>query len=180
MAKHVINVSLNEKSIDDAIRELEKYKRDFDRKLELFARKLAQTCMRLEKVNLSMFPAEEWNADTGQTGVNSSGTTIQDILDSIDYKPGEVITNGYVYYVVTGNEFAPYVEFGTGIIGQKNPHEAPTWAYDINKHGESGWVYVDSNGHKQWTKGMRAKPFVFMSVMELSTKVSEIAREVFG
>lgn len=180
MAKHVINVSLSEQSIQQAIKELEKYKRDFDKKLETLAMRLAREGMYLAKSYLRQYKDKEYIFGEGDQGVSSVGASMQDILDSIEYKPGEVITDGYTYYIMTGNEFAPYVEFGTGIIGQRNPHEEPTWTYDVNKHGESGWFYFDEQGKAHWTKGVPARPFMYNTVVELALKASQIAREVFG
>ena len=37
-----------------------------------------------------------------------------------------------------------YLEFGTGIVGAKNPHDEATkigWDYDMNDHGEKGWTF---------------------------------------
>lgn len=37
-----------------------------------------------------------------------------------------------------------YLEFGTGIVGAKNPHDEATkigWEYDMNDHGEKGWTF---------------------------------------
>lgn len=184
MAKHVINVSLDEKSIQNAIKELEKYKRDFYKKLETLSMRLAREGMYLARAYLMEYKDEEYVVGEGEQGVGSvgakQGLTISDIINSIDYKAGEVITDGYTYYIMTGNEFAPYVEFGTGIVGQKNPHENPTWTYDINHHGESGWFYVDASGKSHWTKGVPARPFMYNTVMHLAVRASEIAREVFG
>lgn len=37
-----------------------------------------------------------------------------------------------------------YLEFGTGIVGQRNPHPEASkygWLYDINNHGDKGWTF---------------------------------------
>ena len=37
-----------------------------------------------------------------------------------------------------------YLEFGTGIVGAKNPHDEATkigWTYDMKDHGEKGWTF---------------------------------------
>jgi len=75
---------------------------------------------------------------------------------------------------------AMFVEFGTGIEGEDNPHPNVTfndafWEYDTNSHGEKGWWYPtdesDTNPTKKysekkgiwfaWTKGMPARPFMY-------------------
>lgn len=52
---------------------------------------------------------------------------------------------------------AIFVEYGTGIVGKNSPHPVP-WEYDINEHGDKGWVYQDEDGW-HWTKGMASKPY---------------------
>jgi len=68
--------------------------------------------------------------------------------------------------LTVAGEHMMYVEFGTGIVGQQSPHPAPLfmggdWAYDINDHGDAGWVYYDEAGAKRWTKGAKAKPVLY-------------------
>ena len=63
-----------------------------------------------------------------------------------------------------GSDYAIFVEYGTGIVGAQNPHPqpAPGWSYDVNEHGEKGWVYFDrKQNRKRWTKGEVAHAFVY-------------------
>lgn len=44
----------------------------------------------------------------------------------------------------TTEEQMSYIEFGTGIVGKQSPHELAEeqgWQYDVNQHGEKGWVF---------------------------------------
>lgn len=46
-----------------------------------------------------------------------------------------------------------YLEFGTGIIGERNRHPEASkygWKYDINNHGDKGWTFIRSkeNGNE--------------------------------
>jgi hypothetical protein len=65
-------------------------------------------------------------------------------------------------YVNVNDEYAMYVEFGTGIVGSEHPHPMP-WAYDINNHGEEGWKYIGKDGKLHWTAGQESKPFMYES-----------------
>jgi len=82
--------------------------------------------------------------------------------------------------IAVTSDYAMFVEFGTGIIGQTNPHPnlsfgGEEWMYDVNDHGISGWWYPttesDPNPTKKydankntwfaWTAGQEAKPFMY-------------------
>lgn len=184
MAIHTINVSLDERSIQKAIQELEQYKRDFYKKLDILAMRLAREGMYLARAYLMEYKDEEYVVGEGEQGISSTGVRINDLINSINYQAGEVITDGYTYYVFTGNDCAKYVEFGTGIIGKQNPHDKPDagWVYDYKNHGDSGWFYVSeaTDGKSHWTKGVPSRPFMYKTAMQLAVRASEIAREVFG
>jgi len=77
---------------------------------------------------------------------------------------------------ISGDEVF-YFEYGTGVIGESNPHPKDPWDYDINNHGENGWNYIPTaNHHLEYadyiftgkdgdivahTKGMPSKPFIY-------------------
>lgn len=105
-----------------------------------------------------------------------------ELLNSIQSEPGAMISNGSQWIIYTGCEWAPFVEFGTGIIGSGNPHPDPglaNWKYDVNGHGEAGWHYYKDGGW-HWTKGMPSRPFMYETGRDLRKIVPKIAKEVFG
>lgn len=75
------------------------------------------------------------------------------------------------------NDYAIFVEYGTGVVGESNPHPQPSrngWVYDINEHGDSGWWYpsresdpnptrtmTKSGDWIAWTSGMPSRPFMY-------------------
>ena len=71
---------------------------------------------------------------------------------------GNTITGG----IKTTDEKDTYKEFGTGIVGSQNPHVSEFlaksgWKYDVNEHGEKGWIYPKEDGTFGWTKGIPAE-----------------------
>ena len=76
-----------------------------------------------------------------------------------------------------------YKEYGTGIVGSQNPHVAEAlqqagWKYDVNNHGEKGWIYPTENGYK-WTKGQPASKEFWNALMKAEEMFPEIVREEF-
>lgn len=147
-------------------RDIHQYRNDLADKCYDFAEKMAEAGIALAKLKISGYDAIE----TGE------------LLNSLNMEPGDVVTNGASFVIYTGCDWAPYVEFGTGVIGSENPHPdtgLSNWKYDVNSHGESGWFYY-KDGTWHWTKGMISRPFMYETGQELADKVVKIAHEVFG
>ena len=74
---------------------------------------------------------------------------------------------------------AAYVEFGTGVVGAGAPHPNPIgWAYDVNGHGEKGWMYPGDDGKWHWTKGMPSRPYMYETAQMMAQAVPDVAAEV--
>lgn len=65
------------------------------------------------------------------------------------------------------SDYAIYVEMGTGIIGQNDPHPNQmklgiSWQYDVNDHGTDGWRYYDEDSKRlRWTAGQASRPYIY-------------------
>lgn len=75
-----------------------------------------------------------------------------------------------------------YKEYGTGIVGSQNPHVAEAlasigWKYDVNEHGEKGWVYPKGDGTFGWTKGQPASKKFWQALQKAEEMFPEIGRE---
>lgn len=161
-----IRVGLSVSEFKKAAEEVEKYKKEITRKTRKLAERLAEEGVELAKIKISEYPA----IDTGE------------LLNSMQAEAGDVIQYGSKWIVFTDCPHAAYVEFGTGIVGERDPHPDTSlvgWRYDINEHGEAGWHYY-KNGEWHWTKGMQSRPFMYETGRDLRMKVSKIAKEVFA
>lgn len=82
--------------------------------------------------------------------------------------------------IVIGSDYASFIEYGTGVVGQNSPHPNASkvgWIYDVNGHGYSGWWYPTTeealskypNSPRRiidgqlygFTRGQESKPFVY-------------------
>ena len=163
MSKTVIRFSLEEKDIDRAIREVKQFKREFLDKCNELVKELTEHGAKVAKVKVA-------ELDAIYTGA---------LMNSIEgyYSP---TTN--VGIIKAGTYYAAYVEFGTGVVGSQSRHPNPgKWQYDINGHGDEGWVYYDDESGKfRWTKGFKSRPFMYNTARELERDCKKIAEEVFG
>ena len=163
MAKKVISFSLDEKEINRAIRELKQYKKSFLEKCDRLVKALTDEGANIAKIQIKMLDA----------------VYTHELMNSIE---GYFSSTSHVGIIKAGAYYAAYVEFGTGVVGSQSPHPDPQgWQYDVNGHGDKGWVYYDDEGGKfRWTKGFKSRPFMYNTARELEKVCKEIAEEVFG
>ena len=134
-----VQLNLNMDNIDKTIRDLGKLSVNMETEIALGIYEVAELIKNKAEQNLM------------EQGLGGSSITVdvQTFDDHIEiYSP---------------SDHADYVEFGTGIIGEESPHPRPSfgnWVYDINNHGEAGWVYI-KNGKRYHTLGTRARPFMY-------------------
>lgn len=95
--------------------------------------------------------------------------------------------------VSVGSDYAVYVEYGTGVVGEGHQHPRATldgWVYDVNEHGEEGWWYPtttsDPNKKKKtskdgglwaWTKGQASRPFMYETWLWGTRSATQIIRK---
>lgn len=102
-----------------------------------------------------------------------------DLVESIASMP-----TGDGMAVVADSDHAAFVEFGTGVKGEKSPYTGGSdafrgWQYDVNNHGEAGWFYTD-NGLVRRTSGMESRPFMTNTAEAMRQAEAATAREVLG
>jgi hypothetical protein len=163
MAKTVIKFSLNTKDIDRAIRELKQFKTEFLEKCDRLIEALTDYGVEVAKVQVAQL-------DAVYTG---------ELMNSIE---GYYSPTYNVGIIKAGAYYAAYVEFGTGVVGKQSPHPNPQgWQYDVNQHGDEGWVYYDDeSGTYRWTKGFKSRPFMYNTARQLERDCKKIAEEVFN
>lgn len=115
---------------------------------------------------------------------------IQQEANSIDYNyqmysavynGNEIEETTKGYRVVNRTQHATYSEYGTGMIGQQNPHpnNALGWQYDVNQHGEKGWRYV-LDGKFWFTRGVISNPVYLRSAELVRQDLPNIVKRKLG
>lgn len=102
------------------------------------------------------------------------------LADSISWEYDQSTNTGRI---VIGSDYAIFVEYGTGIVGENSPHPepAPGWSYDVNGHGEKGWSYFDAKQNRyRWTKGEPAHAFVYRTREFMRQHAGETLRVNMG
>lgn len=91
---------------------------------------------------------------------------------------GGIISSG----IKTTDKADTYKEYGTGIVGSEHPHPdiLSGWIYDVNEHGEKGWIYPKGDGSYGWTKGIAAQGKFYRAMNRMETALPFIAQEEFN
>lgn len=167
-----ITMTLDRASIKRAQQEILAYRDEVVRKVRMLVEMLANEGANIAKIELMSMDG----IDTG--ALMNSIVGFYDPETHIGYvRAGEGLETEYGY------SYAFYVEYGTGATGMENPHDSPAdgWEYDMNGHGNEGWIYWDDRrGKKRWTRGQPARPFMYETAKELTAYAYRKAKEVFG
>lgn len=169
MAK--ISISLSEKSIDDAIKELRRYKETLPQKLKTVRDRVAEELLK-----------------QAETGFN--GEIYNDVIHEGMRVPNVSVTleeNGNAVFIISHGTEAVFAEFGAGVYYNPNGSDHPERPAGIVAIGEYGkgygkrkvWGYYE-NGELRLTHGTPASMPMYNAAQTVAKLVPEIAKEVFG
>lgn len=165
--KKVIKVKLDPKSIENAITELQMYKEDLERRVTLLVNKLTERGAVIAR------------AKVVEMGAFYTGGLL-DSIESYYFAFG----GAPVGFIRVNAEYGMFVEFGTGIVGENSEHHpaqsAFGWEYDVNQHGEVGWLFPADDGTFRRTRGQASRPFMYETALQLRDEFPAIVKEVFG
>ena len=168
-----IKVRLDTKNITKAIRELRKYKKDIQRKTQRLVQKLTDYGAEVARIKI----------------VNMGAVYSGELLSGVDGYFSPLLNAGFVRVT---NDHVAFVEFGTGVVGKNSPHKngeylsKAAWQYATGpkiittKDGKVGWIYPTKDGGFRFTEGMKARPFMYETALQLQRKFPQIAKEVFS
>ncbi len=164
---------LDPKSVEKAIKELNAYKKEVETKTVALAQRLTDLGAEIVRMKIVSM------------GAYSSG----ELLSGVDGYFSPSLNAGFIR--VTSDHVA-FVEFGTGVVGQQNPHQngeylsKASWGYATGskifttQDGRVGWIYPTDDGGFRFTEGMKSRPFMYETALELERQYMQIAKEVFA
>lgn len=170
MAK-VIQCTLG--TIEDAIQELEAYKRHIEDSNQRLVKRVGD--------ELSALISQKMNGAIADYYFNAEGHNVDNVDYSID-----VNANGDLCVVAVNGRDAVFVEFGTGVYhnGSASPHPMAVTVGAIiggygKGHGKRNTWYFNRDGETFRTHGIPARMPVWKAAKEIAPKIEQIAREVF-
>lgn len=161
----VIDIDLNTKSIDAAIRKVEKYKRWVDSKTQELVKRLAE--VGLEEARVRFSGAE-------YSGENDAEVTVEPIADGF-----KIVATGQAVF---------FIEFGAGVYyngTEPYPEPRPKGISNIGEYGDGkgkrkAWGFYDESGELVITHGTPAAMPMLHASRTMQQEVERIAKEVFA
>ena len=150
-------MELSKKSLEEAKRFLNKYQEAYSKGIDNAVKYATE--MMYNKVLEYCYA----------NGISNHTSQIQWQYDD-NTKTGRVWTNDVVII---------FNEMGTGIVGSNNPHPNPdgpfkSWKYDVNEHGEKGWIYPKEDGTYGWTKGLPSRHMFYSAFQDIKDEIGNI------
>ena len=167
-----IYVKLDPSGIKQAIKELEKYKKDIENKTRTLTRRLTDLGANVVRIKIVSM------------GAYYSG----ELLSGVDGYFSPLLNAGFIK---VSSDHVAFVEFGTGVVGAANSHKngeylaKAAWGYAsgpkifTTKDGRVGWIYPTDDGGYRFTEGMKSRPFMYETALELQRKFPQIVKKVF-
>lgn len=173
MGKKVIRISLSEKDINKAIKELEQYKREIIRKTELLRVKVAERIANLAQSGFNGAVVDDLTNESG-------GIRTAEVQVSIDEREN-------ISIVIAAGEDAVWVEFGAGVYHNGSaggsPHpKGSELGFTIGGYGKGmgkrqTWGFYE-DGELRLTHGTPATMPMYNAVKTVCDEIANIAREV--
>lgn len=166
-----ISISLSQKSIENAIKELNQYKDELRRKNEEFVRKLAELGIPIINQNIASVAGDSDKSHNTYIELNSFG----------DYSQATLVCEG---------KDLLFIEFGAGVhyngSAGNSPHpKGQEFGYTIGSYGKGQgkndhWFYYADSGESVMSHGTQATMPVYKASIEIKNQIRKIAKEVFG
>lgn len=174
MSKKVISFGLSTTEINRAIREVEKFKKEFEKKVETYRKRIAE-------------------AIAANAEINFASSSMDDVIKGNTRKPNVTVSvseRGDIAVVVADGEDAVWVEFGAGVYHNGSPGSSPhpngsELGFTIGSYGKgygkaNAWGYYDSDDRLIITRGTPASMPMYNAAQQVSKEAISIAKEVFG
>lgn len=177
MSKTTIRFGLDESEISRAISEINKFKQEFQRKVDLCRQRIAEEIAK-------------------EASLNFGNAVMDDVINGSPRKPDVTVSvsdKGTMSVVVADGEDAVWCEFGAGVYHNGSVGSSPNpygndLGFTIGSYGEGhgkqqAWgYYADPNDKDSLviTRGTPASMPMYNAAQEVMRKSIGIAREVFG
>lgn len=166
-----IRISLSEKSIQSAIKEIQKYKTEFINRNELFVRRLAEMGIPIIDQNIAAARGDSNKNHNTYIKINSFGS----------YSEAKLIVEGIDLMMI---EFGAGVHYN-GSVGTSPHPRGEEFGYTIGSYGKGQgandfWFYYADTGEAVMSHGTQATMPVYKASVEIIQNIRKAAMDAFG
>lgn len=172
MPKRKISIDLFDgKSLDNAIKQIQEYKRTLNDKCEMFVRRLAEIGIPIIDENINAAAGDSDKGHNTYIKINSFGS----------YSRAQLVVEGKNLLFI---EFGAGVHYNGNLGGSPHP-KGKEMGYTIGSYGKGQgkndfWFYYADSGEAVMSHGTQATMPVYKAGVEIRRQMLKIAREVFG
>lgn len=168
-----ISLTLSDKSIENAIKQLKDYKKSIEEKAQLLIEKLGD------------YGLDVCRAKIIEMDINDTGRLLSSVA-------GYYSSHLHSGYITVDCDYAVFVEFGTGTRGIGKPYPAGEIMAEVGYQymggtkyvtlldGRIGWYYPTEDGHWKFTEGLPSRPFMYETALDMRRNLDRIVKEVFN
>ena len=170
MPKKTVKFNLfDDKELNNAIKWLQNYQKNFRRKVQILIDRLAKEGLQVIQTTMESVPSEEKGSYYTEIVNNSKGEIIGAAIR---------LTGDKVLFI----EFSAGITYGTDSYPLPSGDKYGMGTYPGKGHWDSpyGWWYVDEQGNKHHSYGNRAYMPMYHAEQAIIMQIKHIAREVFG
>ena len=179
MGKKTIVVNLfDSKSIQNAIKQIEKYRDDLPRKCQEICRRLSEEGVRVADAAINSVPIGK--TITLTTDINPSKMGCQAIMKMTGRETRS--EDGRTFYTALAIEFSAGVRYANTASPKAKDFGMGTGTFPNAKHSwqTEGWYYLGDDGNWHHSFGVQASHPLYSAGMEMRQKIDSIVKEVFG
>lgn len=179
MAKRTININLfSQKSIQNAIKQIERYRDDLPRKCQEICRRLSEEGVRVADAAINSVPIGK--TITLTTDINPSKMGCQAIMKMTGRETRT--EDGRVFYTALAIEFSAGVRYANTASPRASDFGMGTGTFPDAKHSwdMEGWYYLGDDGNWHHSFGVQASHPLYSAGMEMRQKIDLIVKGVFG
>ena len=179
MAKRTININLfSQKSIQNAIKQIEQYRDDLPRKCREICRRLSEEGVRVADAAINSVPIGK--TITLTTDINPSKMGCQAIMRMTGRETRT--EDGRIFYTALAIEFSAGVRYASTASPRASDFGMGTGTFPDSKHSwdMEGWYYLGDDGNWHHSFGVQASHPLYSAGMEMRQKIDSIVKEVFG
>ena len=178
MAKKNIKINLfDQKSIQNAIKQIEQYRNDLPRKCQEICQRLSEEGVRVANVAINSVPIGK--TITLTTDINPSKMGCKAVMKITGRETRT--EDGRTFFSTLA------IEFGSGIYYNKtaNPKSSEfgmgVGTFPGQTHAfQDGWYYLGDDGEWHYSHGVQASMPMYKASVEMRQKIDTIVKEVFG